>query len=146
MTTLDLIRSSPKFRAVLTDVDRIAPVDSAVLIQGETGTGKKSMREPLAVYDFTVTAHQARNLEAKLTNGSTHSVYVLIVLAWIPGVGDEAVDPPLSLTRRYAHTREANVYAVLMSPDSFSEWQTLLSMQAAPRRLAATIAAAIATL
>jgi len=41
MSTLDLIGSSPKFRAVLTDVDRIAPVDSAVLIQGETGTGKE---------------------------------------------------------------------------------------------------------
>src|SRR5271155_669687 len=41
MTTVDLIGSSPKFRAVLTDVERIAPVDSAVLIQGETGTGKE---------------------------------------------------------------------------------------------------------
>jgi formate hydrogenlyase transcriptional activator len=41
MTTLDLIGSSPKFRAVLADVARIAPVDSAVLIQGETGTGKE---------------------------------------------------------------------------------------------------------
>jgi formate hydrogenlyase transcriptional activator len=41
MTTLDLIGGSPKFRAVLADVDRIAPVDSAVLIQGETGTGKE---------------------------------------------------------------------------------------------------------
>ena len=41
MTTLDLIGSSPKFRAVLADVGRIAPVDSAVLIQGETGTGKE---------------------------------------------------------------------------------------------------------
>ena len=41
MTTTDLIGSSPKFRAVLTDVDRVAPVDSAVLIQGETGTGKE---------------------------------------------------------------------------------------------------------
>src|ERR1700723_672090 len=41
MTTLNLIGSSPKFRAVLTDVERIAPVDSAVLIQGETGTGKE---------------------------------------------------------------------------------------------------------
>ena len=41
MPTLDLIGSSPKFRAVLTDVDRVAPVDSAVLIQGETGTGKE---------------------------------------------------------------------------------------------------------
>src|SRR5271154_7065281 len=41
MTTLDLIGSSPKFRAVLTDVARVAPVDSAVLIQGGTGTGKE---------------------------------------------------------------------------------------------------------
>ncbi len=41
MATIDLIGSSPKFRALLTDVERIAPVDSAVLIQGETGTGKE---------------------------------------------------------------------------------------------------------
>src|SRR5438270_5647663 len=41
MTTSDLIGSSPKFRALLTEVARVAPVDSAVLIQGETGTGKE---------------------------------------------------------------------------------------------------------
>jgi formate hydrogenlyase transcriptional activator len=41
MTTLDLIGASPKFRALLTEVEKIAPVDSAVLIQGETGTGKE---------------------------------------------------------------------------------------------------------
>jgi len=41
MTNLDLIGSSPKFRALMTEVDRVAPVDSAVLIQGETGTGKE---------------------------------------------------------------------------------------------------------
>jgi formate hydrogenlyase transcriptional activator len=41
MTTLDLIGSSPRFRALLTDVAKVAPVDSAVLIQGETGTGKE---------------------------------------------------------------------------------------------------------
>ena len=41
MTALDLIGSSPKFRALLTDVERVAPADSAVLIQGETGTGKE---------------------------------------------------------------------------------------------------------
>jgi len=41
MTTLDLIGSSPKFQALLSDVARVAPVDSAVLIQGETGTGKE---------------------------------------------------------------------------------------------------------
>jgi len=41
MTTLDLIGSSPKFRALLTEVARVAPVDSAVLLQGETGTGKE---------------------------------------------------------------------------------------------------------
>jgi len=41
MTTLDLIGSSPKFRALMTVVETVAPVDSAVLIQGETGTGKE---------------------------------------------------------------------------------------------------------
>jgi formate hydrogenlyase transcriptional activator len=41
MTTLDLIGCSPKFRALMTEVGRVAPVDSAVLIQGETGTGKE---------------------------------------------------------------------------------------------------------
>jgi transcriptional regulator with GAF, ATPase, and Fis domain len=41
MSTLDLIGSSPKFQAVLTELARVAPVDSAVLIQGETGTGKE---------------------------------------------------------------------------------------------------------
>jgi formate hydrogenlyase transcriptional activator len=41
MATIDLIGSSPKFRALLTEVERVAPVESAVLIQGETGTGKE---------------------------------------------------------------------------------------------------------
>jgi formate hydrogenlyase transcriptional activator len=41
MTSLDLIGSSPKFRALMTEVERVAPVDSAVLIQGEAGTGKE---------------------------------------------------------------------------------------------------------
>ncbi|MGD0135347.1 MAG: sigma 54-interacting transcriptional regulator [Bryobacteraceae bacterium] len=36
-----LIGSSPKFRALMTVVETVAPVDSAVLIQGETGTGKE---------------------------------------------------------------------------------------------------------
>ena len=38
---LDLIGSSSTFRAVLDNVDMVASVDSAVLIQGETGTGKE---------------------------------------------------------------------------------------------------------
>jgi formate hydrogenlyase transcriptional activator len=41
VATLDLIGSSPKFQAVLTEMERVAPVDSAVLIHGETGTGKE---------------------------------------------------------------------------------------------------------
>ncbi len=47
MTTLDLIGSSPKFRALMTEVERVAPVDSAVLIQGETGTGKEVIARAL---------------------------------------------------------------------------------------------------
>ena len=41
MTRLNLIGSSPKFQALLAEVARVVPVDSAVLIQGETGTGKE---------------------------------------------------------------------------------------------------------
>jgi len=41
MASLDLIGDSPKFRALLANIDMVAPVDSAVLIQGETGTGKE---------------------------------------------------------------------------------------------------------
>ncbi|HUB81660.1 MAG TPA: sigma 54-interacting transcriptional regulator [Bryobacteraceae bacterium] len=41
MATIDLIGSSTRFQAVLAEVARVAPVDSAVLIQGETGTGKE---------------------------------------------------------------------------------------------------------
>jgi len=41
MWTSELIGSSPKFRDVLEDVRTVAAVDCAVLIQGETGTGKE---------------------------------------------------------------------------------------------------------
>jgi len=40
MAILDLIGSSVKFRAVLDTINMVAPVDSTVLLQGETGTGK----------------------------------------------------------------------------------------------------------
>jgi formate hydrogenlyase transcriptional activator len=41
MAISHLIGSSAKFRALLDEVGLLAPVDSAVLIQGETGTGKE---------------------------------------------------------------------------------------------------------
>ena len=41
MAISDLIGSSPKFRALLEDITMVAPVDSAVLLRGETGTGKE---------------------------------------------------------------------------------------------------------
>jgi formate hydrogenlyase transcriptional activator len=42
-----LVGSSPKFRAVLDDVDMVAPVDSAVLLRGETGTGKEVIAQAI---------------------------------------------------------------------------------------------------
>jgi formate hydrogenlyase transcriptional activator len=41
MTNLDLIGSSANFRSVLDQIDLVAPVSCAVLVQGETGTGKE---------------------------------------------------------------------------------------------------------
>jgi transcriptional regulator with PAS, ATPase and Fis domain len=41
MASLDLIGSGKRFRALLDNVAMVARVDTAVLIQGETGTGKE---------------------------------------------------------------------------------------------------------
>jgi formate hydrogenlyase transcriptional activator len=41
MAVSDLIGSSAKFRALLEDIEMVAPANCAVLIQGETGTGKE---------------------------------------------------------------------------------------------------------
>lgn len=49
MVITNLIGSSTKFRALLADINTIAPVDSAVLIQGETGTGKEMIAR--AIHD-----------------------------------------------------------------------------------------------
>jgi len=43
----ELIGESVRFRAVLQQVRLVAPVDSAVLIQGETGTGKELIAEAI---------------------------------------------------------------------------------------------------
>jgi formate hydrogenlyase transcriptional activator len=56
MTTSDLIGSSPKFRALMTMVQTVAPVDSAVLIQGETGTGKEVIAR--AIHDASPRRNQ----------------------------------------------------------------------------------------
>ena len=49
MAISDLIGSSPRFRAVLDEIKMVAPVDSAVLLRGETGTGKEVIAQ--AVHD-----------------------------------------------------------------------------------------------
>ena len=49
MAISDLIGSSPKFRAVLDEVRMVAPVNSAVLVRGETGTGKEVIAQ--AIHD-----------------------------------------------------------------------------------------------
>jgi formate hydrogenlyase transcriptional activator len=47
MGTFDLIGSSAGFRAVLDQISMVAPVNSAVLIQGETGTGKEVVAQAI---------------------------------------------------------------------------------------------------
>jgi formate hydrogenlyase transcriptional activator len=55
MAIPDLIGSSPRFRAVLDDINIVAPVDCAVLIQGETGTGKEVIAK--AIHDNSPRRH-----------------------------------------------------------------------------------------
>ena len=52
MAISDLIGSSPEFRAVLDEVNMVAPVDSAVLVRGETGTGKEVIVQ--AIHDASL--------------------------------------------------------------------------------------------
>jgi formate hydrogenlyase transcriptional activator len=47
MATFDLIGSSAKFQVVLDQINMVAPVDSAVLVQGETGTGKEVIAQAI---------------------------------------------------------------------------------------------------
>jgi formate hydrogenlyase transcriptional activator len=47
MPTFDLIGSSAKFQAVLDQINMVAQVDSAVLVQGETGTGKEVIAQAI---------------------------------------------------------------------------------------------------
>jgi len=47
MAMSDLIGSSPKFRALLEEINMVAPVDSAVLVRGETGTGKEVVAQAI---------------------------------------------------------------------------------------------------
>jgi formate hydrogenlyase transcriptional activator len=54
MAAVELIGSSPKFRAVL-DINMVAPVDCSVLVQGETGTGKEVIAQ--AIHDGSPRRH-----------------------------------------------------------------------------------------
>jgi len=63
-----LIGFSAKFRAVLDRIDMVAPVDSSVMIQGETGTGKEVIAQAI---------HQA--------SPRRHSRFVAVNCAAIPG-------------------------------------------------------------
>ena len=56
MENVELIGSSPKFQAVLEDVRTVAPVDCAVLVRGETGTGKEVIAQ--AIHHASPRQHQ----------------------------------------------------------------------------------------
>jgi formate hydrogenlyase transcriptional activator len=47
MAILNLIGSSAKFRALLGHINLVAPTDCAVLVQGETGTGKEVVAQAI---------------------------------------------------------------------------------------------------
>jgi formate hydrogenlyase transcriptional activator len=54
--TKNLIGSSPRFRAILEEVRVVAPVDCAVLLRGETGTGKEIIAQ--AIHDASARRQQ----------------------------------------------------------------------------------------
>ena len=50
MAIADLIGSSSRFRALLSNIELVGPTDSAVLLQGETGTGKEVVARAIHEY------------------------------------------------------------------------------------------------
>src|SRR5262245_65445211 len=56
MSTSELIGSSPKLAAILEDVKAVAVTNCAVLIQGETGTGKELIAR--AIHEASARRHQ----------------------------------------------------------------------------------------
>jgi transcriptional regulator with GAF, ATPase, and Fis domain len=94
MATLDLIGSSAKFRTVLDRVDMVAPVDSAVLLQGETGTGKEVIAQAI---------HQA--------SPRRHSRFVAVNCAAIPSA--------LMESELFGHERGAFTGAVAQTVGRF---------------------------
>jgi len=55
MAIADLIGASPRFRAVLDELQVVAPADCTVLIRGETGTGKEVVAK--AIHDASPRRH-----------------------------------------------------------------------------------------
>ncbi|MBV9340686.1 MAG: sigma 54-interacting transcriptional regulator [Acidobacteria bacterium] len=55
MSVADLIGSSAEFRKILDEINMVARLDSAVLIQGETGTGKEVVAR--AIHDASPRRH-----------------------------------------------------------------------------------------
>jgi transcriptional regulator with GAF, ATPase, and Fis domain len=94
MATLDLIGSSAKFRTVLERVEMVAPVDSAVLLQGETGTGKEVIAQAI---------HQA--------SPRRHSRFVAVNCAAIPSA--------LMESELFGHERGAFTGAVAQTMGRF---------------------------
>ncbi len=93
-TTTDLIGNSTRFAAVLDDVRVVARADCAVLVQGETGTGKE------------VIAHAIHDLSAR-----KNSSFVGLNCAAIPGA--------LLESELFGHERGAFTGAVTQTAGRF---------------------------
>jgi formate hydrogenlyase transcriptional activator len=94
MATLDLIGSSASFRTVLDRINIVASVDSAVLVQGETGTGKEVIAQAI---------HEA--------GPRRRSRFVAVNCAAIPG--------PLLESELFGHERGAFTGAVAQTVGRF---------------------------
>jgi formate hydrogenlyase transcriptional activator len=94
MATFDLVGSSQKLRTVLDQIKMVAPVESAVLIQGETGTGKE------------VIAHAIHDVSPR-----RHNRFVAVNCAAIPGA--------LLESELFGHERGAFTGAVAQATGRF---------------------------
>jgi len=80
MSNSELIGSSAKFRALLDSINMVAPVESTILIQGETGTGKEVKGLSTRVFHPDDIERLSEERRARLLDGTPFDLELRVLI------------------------------------------------------------------